>query len=843
MADVSQIKLPSGTTYDIKDATARANSGVTGVKGSAESSYRTGNVNVTAANVGAVAKSGDTMTGKLTLQANQYSDSYTGGALDLKNSNIDNVNGIYTSDTSDGVGEGINFYRDASHTDTLFAKSGKLYFSPNRALGTWPTAQEVYVKNGNQDFPEAYLTWGGKNFTGSYGPIDSAMIPALSANRLELPKANGIIIEYSRDGGETWIDYGLTDSQKQAIFSSIGGSAHIGKYTSTDFGDVTTDWQLRMTLLFTESGIYTVLNKFATYIATQGASGCNITIEACKKSSEDVFEMFADHIPIGGWSGWNIINTSGITTFGGGSTSQYSKIRFTYGITGLHSWSKDPSHPTFHSAMAIMKLLGFGGVGWSEPNNLARNGNLYTYDVAQNATFPAVVKADGGFIGNVTGNVTGNVSGTANNVTGTVAIDHGGTGATSASAARTNLGLGSAATASTASTVGDNSNLPTGAAVQTYVTGLGYEANQNAFSNVKVGSTTVSADTETDTLELAAGANVTLTPDTTNDKVTIAATDTTYESKAAASGGTAVSLVTTGEKYTWNHKTSNTGTVTSVATGTGLTGGPITTSGTVSLATVHSTAPGAKGDTANQTPAFGGTFKVPSGTVDAYGRTTAFADHTVTIPSATFGRNAAGLVPASGSAVTDMVQILADDGNWYQLDGDIVNVTSSSGSETLTDFVQTTLPDMLDEKQDALVSGTNIKTINSQSILGSGNIQISGGGIVPDDYVIAHGTSGNWYYRKWNSGRIEAWGTLSVTQSKTTAVGQVHRTTWSATIPAAVGFTSAPTVNLSYNVDASVFFGLSGHATSATAISGYAFRYSASTSTSATGISIYCWGT
>ena len=31
-------------------------------------------------------------------------------------------------------------------------------------------------------------------------------------------------------------------------------------------------------------------------------------------------------------------------------------------------------------------------------------------------------------------------------------------------------------------------------------------------------------------------------------------------------------------------------------------------------------------------------------------------------------------------------------------------------------------------KQDALVSGTNIKTINNQSILGSGNISISGGG-------------------------------------------------------------------------------------------------------------------
>ena len=49
------------------------------------------------------------------------------------------------------------------------------------------------------------------------------------------------------------------------------------------------------------------------------------------------------------------------------------------------------------------------------------------------------------------------------------------------------------------------------------------EKNQNAFSNVKVGDTTVSADTTTDTLTLA-GSNVTITPDATNDKVTIGIT-------------------------------------------------------------------------------------------------------------------------------------------------------------------------------------------------------------------------------------------------------------------------------------------------------------------------------
>lgn len=54
------------------------------------------------------------------------------------------------------------------------------------------------------------------------------------------------------------------------------------------------------------------------------------------------------------------------------------------------------------------------------------------------------------------------------------------------------------------------------------------EKNQNAFSYVKVGETSIAADTATDTLTLVAGTNVTITPDATNDKITISATDTVY---------------------------------------------------------------------------------------------------------------------------------------------------------------------------------------------------------------------------------------------------------------------------------------------------------------------------
>ena len=68
------------------------------------------------------------------------------------------------------------------------------------------------------------------------------------------------------------------------------------------------------------------------------------------------------------------------------------------------------------------------------------------------------------------------------------------------------------------------------------------EKNQNAFSNVVVGSTTIAADTATDTITLVAGSNITLTPDATNDKITISAKDTTYSLSSFGISATAAEL-------------------------------------------------------------------------------------------------------------------------------------------------------------------------------------------------------------------------------------------------------------------------------------------------------------
>lgn len=58
---------------------------------------------------------------------------------------------------------------------------------------------------------------------------------------------------------------------------------------------------------------------------------------------------------------------------------------------------------------------------------------------------------------------------------------------------------------------------------------------KNVFGKVKVGSTTIEADTTQDTLELVAGSSISLTPDATNDKVTIGCTITVDSSLSSTS--------------------------------------------------------------------------------------------------------------------------------------------------------------------------------------------------------------------------------------------------------------------------------------------------------------------
>ena len=111
--------------------------------------------------------------------------------------------------------------------------------------------------------------------------------------------------------------------------------------------------------------------------------------------------------------------------------------------------------------------------------------------------------------------------------------------------------------------------------------------------------------------------------------------------------------------------------------------------------------------------------------VSAFTNDAGYTTNTGTITGITMNgasKGTSGVVDL-GTVITDISgkQDVIDSSN--KLDADLVDDTTSTNK-----FVTASDKSTWSGKQDALVSGTNIKTINNESILGSGNITIQGGG-------------------------------------------------------------------------------------------------------------------
>lgn len=168
--------------------------------------------------------SGGTMTGVLALKGSQYEDSYS-GALNANNSNIYNLNSIYTADVADAASEGIHFYRDASHVDSLWVSGGDIMFVPNRALGTSTTAansQKVGRFTANPTSGQVVITDGTTGGMKSSGYTIASSVPAnakftdttytigTSGNNVTLTPSSGsaqsITVPYSTSAGSATND-------------------------------------------------------------------------------------------------------------------------------------------------------------------------------------------------------------------------------------------------------------------------------------------------------------------------------------------------------------------------------------------------------------------------------------------------------------------------------------------------------------------------------------------------------------------------------------------------------------------------------------------------------------
>jgi hypothetical protein len=82
--------------------------------------------------------------------------------MNLQNSDIIGINGLYFQDAVDSQGEGINFYRSSTTWDRLYSYAGTLYYAPNVATDTHPGTRYTVYHSGGATIP---LTKGGTGAT------------------------------------------------------------------------------------------------------------------------------------------------------------------------------------------------------------------------------------------------------------------------------------------------------------------------------------------------------------------------------------------------------------------------------------------------------------------------------------------------------------------------------------------------------------------------------------------------------------------------------------------------------------------------------------------------------
>lgn len=232
------------------------------------------------------------------------------------------------------------------------------------------------------------LYTSGTSKMGSVDPITQCLIGKTASNKTFGLPAEAITIEYSTDGGETWLDYGASDSQKKGLFCEMDNYwFYLGKNSSTGKGDLNN--MLRVTIEAVDR--YVSLQGVYVYMTT-GGNTCWMDVEYESYSSLGTFKPYMTQKELKGVPGPNIHYGDKLLFNKSNVSGQVRKIRMTFYTTTINAT---------YGATGIRDIRMFGNDSWISPNSMLERNRMYYWDSDFNVTFPAKITAKNGFSGRV----------------------------------------------------------------------------------------------------------------------------------------------------------------------------------------------------------------------------------------------------------------------------------------------------------------------------------------------------------------------------------------------------------------------------------------------------------
>ena len=215
----------------------------------------------------------------------------------------------------------------------------------------------------------------------TYIPISlKGMVAEESPNVTAFLPANAISIEYSKDAGSTWSDYGASAETKEGLFIQKH-DAYIN--LKAPDGTVSSNTWVRVTV----TPVDRHTNAMFLVFATEGISlsnGAKVAIQASKVGEKNTFaNITTSDKPMASTNAHNIV-TFNTREFGGTASSNNYAFRFIF-------------KPGTCTIGKIKDIRLYGSRLYSCSNtkaeNIMRNNVLYSYDKNGNVTFPGSITA------------------------------------------------------------------------------------------------------------------------------------------------------------------------------------------------------------------------------------------------------------------------------------------------------------------------------------------------------------------------------------------------------------------------------------------------------------------